>query len=353
MDDKYSTEKLIAAGVDEEWIVLHRWIRTFRVKKSVSVTSFLYLCELDPSSRYYKKLCSLEMGIVYRPSLRNGSFGKIFRDAATKLMFDTVCHPLREVSFLQSIENAVADWKIDNFNVLVDRGVHDVFVTGTSHVKYYVVEGANFTRDEFIEMLSSDTYLQGQLTESALTIQEVRCQLLLDHSCVGINDGVSSGTATYVSVNGTPPILMTAAHVSRNSFVVRINDFDSVVTDKWVPNHDGSIIAKVPACLKDIENDVAFGILKSRADGPVLNLDAWWKDQSGVASAAYVIARQLLGQVVIKDGASTGITTGTVIDVTAGVVLVTGNEQTPFSAPGDSGAVVRMKESDDAIGIVS
>ena len=71
-----------------------------------------------------------------------------------------------------------------------------------------------------------------------------------------------------------------------------------------------------------------------------------------MAIAASVIAKQIRGQLVIKDGASTGITTGKIIDVTAGVVLVKGNEQTPFSAPGDSGAVVRMKDSDDVVGIV-
>ena len=250
MDDKYSTEKLIAAGVDTEWIELQRWIRTFRESQRISVTSFLNLCGLDPSSRYYKKLCSFEMAIVYRPSLRNGTPGNTFREAATKLMFDTVCQSLGTISVCESIENAVADWKIDNFNALVGHGVRNVFVTGTSHVKYYVVKGSDFTRDRFIEMLSSDTYLQSQLTKGALTVQEVRCQLLRDHSCVGINDGDSSGTASYVSVDGTP-VLLTAAHASQKSFVARINDFDSVDTDKWVPNYDGRVIATIPQLLKD------------------------------------------------------------------------------------------------------
>jgi hypothetical protein len=34
-------------------------------------------------------------------------------------------------------------------------------------------------------------------------------------------------------------------------------------------------------------------------------------------------------------------------------VLVTGKEQAPFSAPGDSGAVVRMKDTNEVVGIVS
>ena len=191
MEDEYSTENLLAAGVDTEWIELQRWIRTFRTSQN-KITSFLDMCGLDPSNKYYKKLCSLEMAIVYRPSLRIGTSGETFRNAATKLMFDSDCHSLRKLSLCESIENSVADWKIDNFKALMCHGVRDVFVTGTSHVKYYVVERASFTRGQFIDMMSSDPYLQGQLTAGELTVEEVRCQLLLNHVCVGINGGVSS-----------------------------------------------------------------------------------------------------------------------------------------------------------------
>jgi hypothetical protein len=242
IDDEYSAETLLAEGIDAEWIDLHRWIRTFRASQGISATQFLKMCDLEPSSRYYKKLCSLEMGIVYRPSLKNGTQGKKFRIAATKLMSSELLSP-KNVSFSQTIENAVADWKIDNFKTLMRHGVHDVYVTRTSHVVYYVVLGSDFTCRQFIEMLSSDPYLSGQLNDGRLTVEEVWCQLLhRDHCCMGINDGVSSGTGTFVSIGGVP-ILLTAAHVCHESTSVRINDFDSVVTDKWVPNYDGCVMA--------------------------------------------------------------------------------------------------------------
>ena len=191
MDGKYSIESLKKAGVDMDWIVLHEWIRSFRKSKNISVTTFLSMCGLDPYRRYYKKLCSLEMGICYRPSLREGTPGRKFRDAATGLMRDSARQSFRNLPLIESISNAVADWRIDNSEALYERGFHDVYVSGTC-IKYYVIEGYNFPVDQFIAMISSDSYLGGKFSEGALTVQMVRCQLLQSRSCVGINDGVSS-----------------------------------------------------------------------------------------------------------------------------------------------------------------
>ena len=177
---------------------------------------------------------------------------------------------------------------------------------------------------------------------------------------LGVNCELSSATGTIINVE-EKVMLFTTAHLFPIDTVtltqtVRVNKFDSCLTRKWSYDKDGEILSRVPPLLLNQDADIAVGILERPANVlvavtsiPSPKFENWWGD------VLPNFLTLLEGMTLVKDGASSGVTTGRYCkgSFDGSVFFVKGDQQCPFSVPGDSGSLVLDLTSGNVVGAVS
>ena len=125
-DMQIDSEGLTLAGIDEEWIELHKWIIEIRDAHKLSISSFLESSGLDSSNNYLRQKAS-QIGNETRPSTRNGTAGKLFRQSISNLKSKGRFHIVRSDRD-SDFEFAISDWRMDNLHYLHDNSIRDLSV---------------------------------------------------------------------------------------------------------------------------------------------------------------------------------------------------------------------------------
>jgi hypothetical protein len=119
-------ESLSLAGIDDEWIELHKWVRNIRNEKQISISCFLESCGLASDNHYFRQLVSKELGICRRPSSRSGTPGKFLRDTLTWIKCDPSTLLIVKSVSNSTLSDAISDWRMDNLITLRRLGIRDV-----------------------------------------------------------------------------------------------------------------------------------------------------------------------------------------------------------------------------------
>ena len=344
----FNFESLLLAGIDEEWIQLHKWIRDCRSENKLSISSFLESCGLPSDMRYFRQVVSKELGITRRPSIRSESPGRIMRDTLKRVKCDplqfVVVKSMRDSSFI----HAISDWRMDSLITIRTLGFRDVSASDNA-LTILVLDEPSITKEELVKIIWSDPNISRSFDVKSISLETRKCWLQCSDisPVLGVNAVSSSATGTVINVQENS-MLLTTAHLFPTTTAcaptrsVRKNQFDDSLTHKWSHHKDGPIFATVPPLLFDQDSDVAVGILVrpvhilGSTNIPSPTFQNWWGD----SLPNFLIKLQEM--TLVKNGASSGVTTGKYCNFSynGDCFYVRGNEQTPFSLPGDSGSLV-------------
>ena len=180
-----------------DWTTLHDMILAERAARGLSITEFLILCKLDPKMYYLKILCSIH-GKQCFPFDNKYFIGAIFRTSVCDYL-NTYPRPAPVI--LVDLENALADWNLDNMDFLSTHHISSINLVANYSTQLIVrlfVE-CDLTDDAILEALYKDHHIVKALMGSSLHIS---------HRKVCNADSAAAAAAVVVDiVQKTKPLI--------------------------------------------------------------------------------------------------------------------------------------------------
>ena len=353
---------LTLGGIDEEWIQLHKWIIEIWDIHKLSISSFLESSGLDSNNNFFRQKVS-KIGNETRPSTRNGTTGKSLRQSISNLRSREIFNIVRSVRD-SHFDYAIADWRMDHLQYLHKNSIRNLSVSADKEntqkliLNVHELESNVLPEATLLDTIWNDTTISANFSRELASTRSIKCQLLNSvlSSVAGITVGSTSATETIIYFNGIC-MLFTAAHLitPRMATTIKKNAYN-ILYQKYETDSIDTNFAKTVIPLIDVDMDVALGIpavnifvanCSKGCERPIL-FKKWWPE--------VLIDRfeRLKKMTLIKEGASSGITTGCITDFCSSDYFhVRGHQMTPFAIPGDSGALVLDLETGLVVGVVS
>jgi hypothetical protein len=328
--------------VDPDWVRMHKDIIDFREKFHLSITEFLKCCQLDPNRSYFRQL-TCRTGYKLNPSQRPRSIGSEFRLAVRQYLDSNVLDV--GVSVCETLEILIYDWCLDNRSLLSEKSISDIRTSQSAPNGIIVVAFKNcvVSDEEILIILRSDEHIkQFETTTGSDLFVESRfeSQLLTLTSPLCVRGHGQSGTASLLTMENYV-FGFTCGHcVGKVSGVVTYCTKDPI-SSKYrfdsPPHALGRALCHETLDVAWIQLDPHLPLLINFF--PDINLavrlEHWWTNE-----ALFHRREKLIGTKVTKVGASSGVTSGEIVELGGNFFYVQGHELTPFSVPGDSGSIV-------------
>ena len=169
MDNPESTfESLSLAGVDDEWIELHKWVWDICCRNKLSISCFLESCGLPSDDPYFRPLVSKGLGVCRRPSSRFGTPGKVIRDILEPFKDDPSRLVIVKSSRDSSFSDATSDWRMDNLNTLRRLGFKDVSAVDMV-LRIDNIRQPSITQEELMNRIWNDPNISSSFEMKSIT----------------------------------------------------------------------------------------------------------------------------------------------------------------------------------------
>ena len=197
-DMEVDSESLTLAGIDEEWIEFHKWIIEIRDIHKLSISSFLESSGLDSSNTYFRQKAS-QIGNETRPSTRNGTTGKLFRQSISNLKSKGRFHIVRS-NRDSDFEFAISDWRMDNLHYLHDNSIRDLSVypdgknPGNLILNVHELYSNVLPAKTLLDTIWKNTTISANFRRESASTNSIKCIMLITtHSSVaGATEGVNT-----------------------------------------------------------------------------------------------------------------------------------------------------------------
>lgn len=178
-----------------EWPALHKRIIDYRTHNKVTISQFLQLCNLLPTS-YFKQLCC-KNGNTLNPSDNKGSIGKNFRDAVCEFLdkSTTLCNTSISGDSLQSM---IDEFVLENYDEM--KGKHVVNINlrlSSNYVDFNVTKECQLSNHDLytwlVESLKSKFEIESvNLLEGTMDVVQLLCGP--SPLALNVNQKFSTGT---------------------------------------------------------------------------------------------------------------------------------------------------------------
>ena len=357
------TAKFEAANISSEnasWLPIHTKIIEYRKEKKMTISYFLKACGLNSDRSYFKQLaCTTGYKVI--PSNVDGSVGKEFTDAV-KIFFESEALLLSGSTSQKqddSLSVLIEDWMVDNYDMLEEMEIQDIDCLG-SKIRIHVLDGCTKTNEEILKLLGDGINRQ-EIINAATPSTRINSTLLAAAKsplALRFKDPTDVGTGTTVYFKGHI-VTLTAKHVCGKEYsdvVLSLEDEDPL-TGKYKMDSETAEFGFIANEFKCPQADFAFVCpypnmmfnvsYTNNLKRPII-INKWWDE------SLQNRLHKILGKVLIKDGVSSGLTTGGVLkdSFQDKSFYILGNELCPFAVPGDSGSLVCIHDTMEVVGMV-